>query len=242
MFDRKKYKDFAKRQLKGRWTVPVIMTLIIVVIMFLFDIPNIIRLFTDEAFWKLMYFEGDITEAYDLYNQVSSHSNSYLTSIIQVVAEAILSFAAINVYLKMSRSPEKISLKLFIEGLNNWARAFLAALWKYLWVFIWSLLFFIPGIIKAISYSQMYYILCEYKDFSVTKAMRISMIITYGHKGDLFVTYLSFLGWLLLSVLTFGIGALWLQPYMDMTLINAYHALMKEALETGKIKPEDLTE
>lgn len=242
MFDRKKYKDFAKKQLKGRWTVPVIMTLIIAVIMFLFDIPNLIRLFTDEVFWKLIYFEGDITEAYDLYNQLSSHSSSYLTSIIQVVAEAILSFAAINVYLKMSRTPEKISLKLFIEGLNNWARAFLAALWKYLWVFIWSLLFFIPGIIKAISYSQMYYILCEYKDVSVTKAMRISMIITYGHKGDLFVTYLSFLGWLLLSVLTFGIGTLWLQPYMDMTLINAYHALMKEALETGKIKPEDLTE
>lgn len=242
MFDRKKYKMFARKQLKGRWAVPVIMTLIITAIMFLFDIPNLIRLFSDEVFWKLWYFEGDITEAYELYSQLSSNSSSYLTSIIQVVAEAILSFAAINVYLKMSRSPEKVSLKYFVEGLNNWSRAFLAALWNYLWVFIWSLLFLIPGIIKAISYSQMYYILCEYKDVSVTKAMRISMIITHGHKGDLFITYLSFLGWICLSALTLGIGVLWVQPYMDMTLINAYHALMKEALELGKIKPEDLTE
>lgn len=242
MFDRKKYKNFAKKQLKGRWTIPVIMTLIVSVLMFIFDIPNLIRVFTSDEFWALWNFDGDITEAYDLYNQLTAHSNSYLTTIIQTIAEAILSFATINVYLKMSRSPEKVSLKLFVEGLNNWARAFLAALWKFLWIFIWSCLFFIPGIIKAISYSQMYYILCEYKDVSVTKAMRLSMLITKGHKGDLFITYLSFIGWIILSALTLGIGTLWLQPYMDMTFINAYHALMKEALETGKIKPEDLTE
>ena len=72
--------------------------------------------------------------------------------------------------------------------------------------------------------------------------MRISIEITKGHKWDLFVMYLSFLGWDILSVLTIGILELWLSPYKNMTYTNAYHALIKEALESGRIKPEDLSE
>lgn len=243
MFERKKYKIFAKKQLKGRWTVPVVMTLIITVIMFLFSIPDLLRVMNDDNFWELVNYQGDDIYAFTaLFDEVNRNSSSILTSVIQTIVEAILSIASINLYLKMSRTPEKVSLRPFIEGLNNWTKAFLAALWKYLWIFIWSLFFIIPGIIKSIAYSQMYYILAEYPDVSVTKSMRISMIITQGHKGDLFITYLSFLGWMFLCVLTFGIGVLWLEPYMNMTLINAYHSLMKEALETGKLKPEDLTE
>lgn len=142
----------------------------------------------------------------------------------------------------MSRSPEPVSLKGFVEGLNNWARALLGALWQLLWVFLWSLLFLIPGIVKAYAYSQMFFIITEYKDVSVTKAMRISMLITKGHKWDLFVMDLSFLGWAILCGLTLGIGALWLEPYMNMSKVNAYHAMLKEALESGLLKPEDLTE
>jgi uncharacterized membrane protein len=115
-------------------------------------------------------------------------------------------------------------------------------LWQLLWVTLWTLLFIIPGIIKAIAYSQMYYIIVEYKDVSVTKAMRISMEITKGHKWDLFVMYLSFLGWDLLSLCTLGILQLWLAPYKNMTYINAYHSLVKEAIESGRIRPEDFSE
>ena len=72
--------------------------------------------------------------------------------------------------------------------------------------------------------------------------MRISIEITKGHKWDLFVLSLSFLGWSILSLFTLGILQYWLTPYMNMTYVNAYHALMKEALEDGRIKPEDFTE
>ncbi len=150
--------------------------------------------------------------------------------------------AAIGVYIKMSRSPEPVKFSDFIEGFNNWARATLGILWQTLWTLLWTLLFIIPGIIKGIAYSQMFYIIAEYKDVSVTKALRISIEITKGHKWDLFVMYLSFLGWAILSAFTLGILNLWLTPYMNMTYVNAYHALMKEALESGRIKPEDLSE
>lgn len=242
MFDRKKYKKFAKMQLKGRWAVPVYMTIIITLILLIFDIPDFIRAFNDDNIRIIFSPTASYTEIFQAYNEMTERSGSLLSTFIQTIVEAILIFASINVYMKMSRSPEKVSLRVFFEGMNNWGKAILAVLWKSIWIALWTMLFIIPGIIKSIAYSQMYYILCEYPDVSVTKAMRLSMIITRGHKGDLFITYLSFFGWILLAALTLGIGTFWLEPYMEMTLMNAYHALIKEALETGKIKPEDLTE
>ena len=57
---------------------------------------------------------------------------------------------------------------------------------------------------------------------------------------DIFVMYLSFIGWEILAALTFQIGQLWLRPYMNMTFINAYHAMLKNALDNNIIKAEDL--
>ena len=96
------------------------------------------------------------------------------------------------------------------------------------------------GLIKSIEYSMMFYIVAEYKNISVTKAMKISMIITRGHKMDLFVLALSFFGWILLSCLTLGIGLIFLQPYMELTYVNTFHDLLQEAIEKGSLRLEDL--
>lgn len=237
MFERKKYKSFAKTQLSGRWGVPVLVTLFVTVIIRIFGIPDMLNLSRSGYFTALFALD------YQGLAAASQNANpSLVTTIIQSIVDAILTVASINVYLKMSRSPEPVSFSDFIEGFNNWARAILSTLWQLLWVTLWTLLFIIPGIIKAIAYSQMYYIIVEYKDVSVTKAMRISMEITKGHKWDLFVMYLSFLGWDILSLCTLGILQLWLAPYKNMTYINAYHSLVKEAIESGRIKPEDFSE
>ena len=238
MFERKKYKNFAKKQLAGRWAIPILVTLFVAVISSIFSIPDVLQLA------KHGYFNAILTlntaAAMEAYNAATS--TSFVTSIVTMIVSGILEVATIGVYIKMSRSPEPVAFSDFIEGFNNWARAALAVLWQFIWIFLWTLLFIIPGIVKSIAYSQMYYIIAEFKDVSTTKAMRISMEITKGHKWDLFVMYLSFLGWSILSAFTFGILHLWLAPYMNMTFVNAYHALMKEAMESGRIKPEDLTE
>lgn len=56
-------------------------------------------------------------------------------------------------------------------------------------------MFFVPGIVKSIAYSQMFFILDEHPDIGVRKAMRVSKEITKGYKGELFLMGLSFLGW-----------------------------------------------
>ena len=237
MFERKKYKSFAKTQLSGRWGIPILVTLFVLIISNIFSLPDFLQLSQNG------YFHALLSKDWHSVLHISANTeSSWVTTIIQCVVSAILEVAALNVYIKMSRSPEPVTFGDFLEGFNNWARATLGIIWELLWIFVWMLLFIIPGIIKAIAYSQMFYIIAEFKDVSVTKAMRISIEITRGRKWDLFIMYLSFLGWDFLSLCTLGILELWLAPYKNMTYTNAYHALMKEALESGRIRPEDLTE
>jgi uncharacterized membrane protein len=230
MFNNKKYKSFALQQLKGRWGIPIIISAIITVVTSIFAMPDLIR-----SFEQLQNLEALATTTV-----TTSSNTSIISSLIQTIVSGIFTIAALNVYIQMTRSPEPVSFSLFIEGLNNWWRATLATLWQFLWVFLWSLLFFIPGIVKSISYSMMPYIIAEYKNVSVAKAMKISMVITKGHKMDLFVLGLSFLGWILLSVFTLGIGLIVLSPYMELTYVNTFHDLLQEAIQNGSIKLEDL--
>ncbi len=102
-----------------------------------------------------------------------------------------------------------------------WALLFLTALYT----FLWSLLFYIPGIIKAISYSMAPYILMDNPGITVGEAIDESKRITKGHKWELFVLGLSFIGWGLVIVVTFGIAAIWVVPYMQATFANAYNAI-----------------
>ena len=98
----------------------------------------------------------------------------------------------------------------------------------------------IPAFIKAFAYSQTFYLAAEYQNLKITDALRLSIKLTDGHKLDILLADLSFIGWFLLGIITFGIANLWITPYFRMSMTNVYHALLKEALENEKIKPEEL--
>ena len=69
------------------------------------------------------------------------------------------------------------------------------------------------------------YILAENPDMTANEAITRSKEITMGHKGDLFVMDLSFSGWGLLMVITFGVVGIFAGPYIALTKEKAYHAL-----------------
>lgn len=98
----------------------------------------------------------------------------------------------------------------------------------------------IPILIKSLEYSFAFFFVSEFSEIGIRKALRLSITIAKGHRWDIFKLELSFIGWILLGMITFGIGMIWLLPYYYLSLTNAYHALLQDALETGKIKPEDL--
>jgi len=240
-FDRAKYKDFSKKQLSGRWGIPILVSIVSFLIISLFAIPDVIRLVTNDGLSQFLTADYSSFQEYlESYNTLMGEVTSTVSSFVQSFVEVIFIMAALNVYLQMSRSPEKVKFSAFVEGLNNWWRAILCYLYKSVMLFLWFLCFFIPGIIKAFAYSQMEYLIAEFPNLSITKAMDISKKITNGNKWHLFVMELSFIGWAILCCLSCGIGFLWLKPYKTMSYINAYHAMLKDALENGLIKPEDL--
>ena len=98
---------------------------------------------------------------------------------------------------------------------SNLGKCLLLNLAMWLLIFAWSLLLIVPGIIAAYRYAMAPYIMAQNPDIGVMDAIGQSKELMRGHKGRLFWLSLTFIGWVLLSVLTFGIGFLWLNPYME---------------------------
>ena len=110
-------------------------------------------------------------------------------------------------------------------GFDDFWSAFKVTFLVGLYTFLWSLLFVIPGIIKSLSYSMSMYILAENKGKSARECINESKAMTEGHKMELFVLSLSFIGWALLCAITFGIAGIYALPYAQTTYANAYNSL-----------------
>ncbi len=123
--------------------------------------------------------------------------------------------------LAFSRRQEASVSQLFV-GFNEFGRPLVAYLLMVLFILLWSLLLIIPGIIAALSYSQTFFILAEDKTISGGDAIKKSKMMMQGNKKKLFFLMLRFFGWFLLSILTFGIGFLWLVPYVQITTAKFY--------------------
>lgn len=136
-------------------------------------------------------------------------------------------FAFARIYLDLSKGINPEISNFFNSFSNFWIAAKISFLTN-LFVLLWSLLFIIPGIIKAFSYSMAMFIASENKGISALEAIKRSESMTNGHKMELFLLFLSFIGWILLSVITFGIAYIWVMPYMNATFANFYNKIKVE--------------
>ena len=144
-------------------------------------------------------------------------------------------------YMKVYTKEEAGVGEMFTNLSVNYLRKVGGMAWRWLWVLLWSLLFIIPGIVKGIAYSMTRFILAQYPNVTATEALRLSMRMTKGYKGELFVMYLSFIGWLMLSVLTLGIlYIVYVGPYMYTTKAGYYVELRNNALASGRIQYSEL--
>ena len=103
-----------------------------------------------------------------------------------------------------------------------------------------TLLLIIPGIYWAYCYALVPYLLAENPYLTTGRAMKLSKAMMDGEKFHYFILELSFLGWILLSVLTLGIGSFFLSPYMSATFAEFYAAMRAKALTYGLSSPQEL--
>ncbi len=121
----------------------------------------------------------------------------------------------------------KITFGQLFNGFNHYGKVLWLAILTAVFTTLWSLLFFIPGIVKAYAYSFAPYILAEHPEMTAREALRESKRLTNGYKGKLFVLDLSYIGWTLLAVCTFGLLYIWLIPYWETAKADYYLEICK---------------
>lgn len=122
-----------------------------------------------------------------------------------------------------------------------------AVLWVSLWTALWSLLFIVPGIIKGLAYSQTVWLVARYPDLSVREAMRLSIRMTEGYKGDIFVAWLLIFAWeflaLVLACTLVGplvYSVLWMTPLQTLLMSAIHRYLVESALGRGVVQRNEL--
>ena len=111
------------------------------------------------------------------------------------------------------------------QAFKDYGRYLGTSLLMTVYVFLWSLLLIIPGIVKGYAYAMTPYIMHEHPELSASECIDCSKKMMKGHKWRLFLLDLSFIGWLLLCVLTLGILTLWVQPWMECSHVSFYEQL-----------------
>ena len=142
-----------------------------------------------------------------------------------------------NLYMLIVQGPFMLgyalySLKLFrkqpaapsdvFSGFDHFAKAFMLQLVMTIFIVLWTLLLVIPGIIATYRYRLAYYVLLDNPNIGVMAAIAESKRLMSGNKGKFFILDLTFIGWGILAVLTFGLGFFVLVPYLAMTQVVFY--------------------
>ena len=108
--------------------------------------------------------------------------------------------------------------------------AVLARLLVMLRVFLGTLLFIVPGIIASLKYAMTHYVIADNPGITAREALRESERLMDGNKRKFFCLGLSFIGWYLLVVVTFGIAAIWIVPYEQAAIAEFYNRIKRAKL------------
>lgn len=183
----------------------------------LFVISLIIGLITGALSFlcpEFKYTVGNITYTVD-----------FLSFFVSIFVSAPFAYSMAKIYIGVTKDQAPKIEDAFFGFKDNYKGIVIMELWRTLYVFLWTLLFIIPGIIKTVAYSMSTYILYENPHLSPKEALLRSEEMMRGRKMEYFLLMLSFIGWILLGILTLGILYIWLIPYMQTTAAAYYNSI-----------------
>ena len=205
MYSASDYRSMARRALKNFWWLAVGVTLLATV------------LGGGTSSFTVSFQNSDISRYYPEAMRRFTHVLVPVASVLamgQFVLRGSISIGHDRFCLKLVDGEQAQFDDLF-SAFDIFGSAFVLNLLIALKVFAWSLLFVIPGIVKAYSYSMAYYIKLDHPDYGWNACITASRQLMDGHKWEKFVLDLSFLGWIIVGSLCLGVGTLWVTPYME---------------------------
>lgn len=122
----------------------------------------------------------------------------------------------LNLYnIRLVQRVEQQPFMTLFERFQIFGKALGLRLFTGLFVWLWMLLLIVPGIIAAYRYAMAPWLMAQYPEMGIREAVDRSKELMRGRKADLFFLHVSFIGWLILGMIPFGIGLLWVIPYMN---------------------------
>ena len=203
MLSRPELRNQARETLRGKWTQPVLAALILIL--------------------------------FSCFSQAGGRTASpYLITIgtmVMVFVTANMQFGFDVAILRFNRNREDTVNEMFRAGFKeDYGRVLGIVLLTALYTLLWTLLLIIPGIIKAYAYIMAPYIAEDNPELGPNECIERSMALMDGHKMDLFLLDLSYIGWILLGIISCGIGLLWVTPWMQMAHVKFYEQLKAETI------------
>ena len=238
MLDRVQLKLEAKAITKNARVSAYLFTLLYLVIILVLEGLDWLASGGIMAEYAYLYGDLEIMEALQYVPRLSLPplAVTFISIVISLVS-AVLGTGYILYTMNVRKGLETPYATLF-DGFLFAGKVILLQIVMGIFVFLWSLLFIIPGIIAGYRYRFALYNLCENPGIGVMEALNMSKAQTRGHKWELFVLDLSFIGWSILCSLTLGILSIWIMPYMQQTDIGYFEAI-KRMSGIGSHKPED---
>lgn len=239
----------SREQLKGKWAKMALLTLVVLIVT---GVPS--YFFLESSYGSLitgvvtgLLFFGVLRVTFNIANRNEFDLNEYfksgrsylryllfsiLLSLITIVISIVFIFVstiAFGVSL-MSFIPSEAALSSTMSQAEV-ARAVVSSipLGIFVLIFVVTILYMFLMIVIEMIYSQTSYIIIrDHDDIGVIDSMRFSRKLMKGYKLRFFLLNLSFIGWGILSILTLGIGLLWLIPYFYVSNANFFLELIKE--------------
>ena len=219
------FRSIARNALSGRWTTAVIAGLLASILGAIASNGPELKLDISDSGANVVFrFAGQTiySTGGGLNSEVASWIIGGATFLVMVaivmaviyfVLGSIIEIGYMRFNLDLVERQKEPELGTMFGYFPHWKTTAVARLLQGLYVFLWSLLFVIPGIVAGYSYAMTSYILAEHPKLTASEAIEQSKQMMYGHRFRLFCLQFSFIGWDILTSLTFGIGYLWLTPY-----------------------------
>ena len=168
-----------------------------------------------------------------------------LSSVLSCFAIGVVFFGVLSVgyaafFLTLSRRnvADVANMLYSVKSGERFTHSILVGLFTMVFTFLWSLLFLIPGIVKSYAYALAPYLAVEREDLDARECIAESARLMEGHKWQLFLLDLSFIGWYLLGLLCCCIGIYFVEPYRQAARTEFYCSLTDAPIDTTA---EDVT-
>jgi len=202
----KELMGFARTALSGNWGMSVLGYVLYMALIMSFSV----------VFVSMVSHVGGANTA------VATNVMELVANLVQLLVSGAFMVGFAGFFLGIAQEGSA-RLELLFVGFQRFWKSFATYFFYTLFIVLWTLLFIIPGIIATFRYAMAFFIIADDEDCGSLEAISRSKEMMKGNKWKFFCLNWRFFGWWLLATFfTFGIGYLWLVPYMQTSFAKFY--------------------